>query len=87
MSDDNLTPFPDGLGGYIEYAWEGLSHPMRDALNKGAEINGFPFGMHSSTERALASRDLLTAGGITERGRAVVAWARETGRLPSWPTS
>ena len=83
MSD--LTPFPDGVG-YLDHAWGGLSNTMRRALATARDADNSSRGIHSATRDALRGRSLLIAGlpwTLSERGRALIDWARETGRWTS----
>jgi hypothetical protein len=80
-----LTPFPDGIG-YMEYGWDGHSPAQRRVLmwRAGYADEPVPFP-RSTTWAILRSRGTIapTSIDITDRGRALVEFARRTGR---WPT-
>lgn len=81
-----LTPFPDGIG-YMEFGWDGHSPAQRRVLmwraGYAAEPARFP---KSRTWAILRSRGTISPSpsiDITDRGRALVEFARRTGRWPS----
>ncbi len=78
-----LTPFPDGVG-YLEYGWSSLSEAQVQMLVAASKRGtGKAFG-RITTVRALRRFELLDDDRdprITERGRDLVAWARQTGRI------
>lgn len=79
-----LTPFPDGIG-LIDHAWRGLSPTMRRTLtasNDKGRTEGILAAPRMDTLGALRRKGLLDDDNtITDRGRAVIEWARAKGLI------
>lgn len=82
-----LTPFPV-CGGYIEYAWDGLSPKMREAVELAKisrstrqDLPSWWIFSNNRTLTALQRRGLFNQNGrLTEDGKALVEWMKDKER-------
>lgn len=77
-----LTPFPEH-GGYIEYAWDGLSYAMRDILLQVKEVGEARLmWTKGQTLNAPIKRGLVDGAThrLTEDGKALVEWMKDKER-------